>query len=201
MAAFILSPKHKPEACCSKDKTHRSFCAPYVDPAAGRIYSTDGHCLASIPAPVDMDAAPQDPECRAGHVSPALLVHARKSARKAPTFTLSADRSTADGVTMSAPSDLGRFPDVSQVLPRFKVGDMGTQSLAFDVSLLRKICDAIGDDKVILTFQVPTDRSMPGSNAGPGQPDGALLVTRAERDGSSDAFGVLMPIRATMPRE
>lgn len=198
MSVYLINPSHKIEACCSKDPDRANLTAPWADPKVGRVYATDGHMLASIPAPVDMDGCPEIP-ATAGHISPALLKQGRKEAKRAPTMGLSGDRSTLLGVTIK-PADGGAFPDVSQVLPRFKVGDAGTTSVCFDVALLRRVCEAIDSETVILTFQPSTDPVPKGPDRIPGQPDGVILITKAKRDGPGDAFGLLMPLRATMPR-
>ena len=197
MASYMIDRNHKPEVCASKDQARGNLAHPWCDPQAGRIYATDGHMLVSIPAPVDMDTGLG--ECKAGPVSGDLLKAGRKAApkRQGGRLALSGDRSTLSGVSMSAPSPVGNYPNVDQVIPRFLPGEDGTVSIPLDVGLLKKICEAIGDDKVILTVKVSDlDDARPESSNLPHAVRGPILVKRVNAEGVGDAFGLLMPVSA-----
>jgi len=197
MASYMLDRRHKPEVCASKDSTRRNLANPWADPQVGRIYATDGYMLVSIPAPVDMDAGPG--ECRAGPVSPELLKVGRKAHLKgAGPMYLSGDRSILGSVSMPPPDSTGvPFPEVSQVIPKFLPGDQGTISVPLDVGQLKKICEAIGDEKVILTFEASDLDPAEGTTiALPNAVRCAILVKRVSPEGAGDAFGLLMPIAA-----
>lgn len=198
MASYMLDRKHKPEVCAHKPGYGRTNLeAPYADPKAGRIYATDGHMLVSIPAPVDLDAGPG--ECRAGPVSGELLKEGRKAHPKgAGPMYLSGDRSKLGSVSMPEIDPTGiSYPEVSQVIPKFLPGEDGTISVPLDVGLLKRICEAIGDEKVILTFKASDLDPAEGTTiALPHACRGAILVKRVKAEGAGDAFGLLMPIAA-----
>ena len=92
------------------------------------------------------------------------------------------------GVTIPPPEDLGAFPLVEQVIPRFKERDDETVSVGLDVALLRRLCDALGADKVVLTFKPGIKRESNGRPVGP-------ILVRAHNDSSEGGpLGVLMPL-------
>ena len=197
MASFMLDRRHKPEVCASKDVTRANLAQPWIIPNVGRMYATDGYMLVSIPAPVDMDVGPG--ECRTGPVSGELLKVGRKAHPKgAGPMYLSGDRAKLGSVTMPEIDPTGiNFPDVDQVIPKFLPGEEGTISVPLDVGLLKKICEAIGDEKVILTFKVSDLDPAEGTTiALPHALRGAILVKRVLAEGAGDAFGLLMPIAA-----
>lgn len=165
---------HKIEAACSKNEARAVITQPFIQ--GGRAIATDGKILASVA----IETA-EGEEVEGKRIPLDALKGARKNTIKLATdieLTLG-DKSCTIANGASYPVE---FPEATQI-PR--VGEIVSDKLAksdatfwvsFDVSLLERLSQALGTEKITLCFK-----------------DNKSAVTVLPNEGG-DAFGLLMPL-------
>jgi hypothetical protein len=176
---MIIDSKYKLEVCCSKDAFRTALTQPYFDADRSRLLATDGHVLAAIPVTKSSD---DEKSC---FISGKALHEGRKYVKRWEPVEVLHGCSLPNGLTLPSPDQSEKFPEVDQVIPRFKYGDEGTCTITFDADLLRLLTQALGTSKVCLTWQV--DEAAPHRS-----PMTPILVTPNES--GAKELGVLMPM-------
>ena len=155
-------------------------------PYRGDLAATDGRILAVIQVDICSRGGPKDdtndpdaPADTEGLVTAEALQRATKSATsRQPDAVIQCNGGlrTIDGTESRRPTD-GEFPRWRAIVPE---KEKLPQWVAFDASLLARLCSAIGTDKVRLRF----DAAEKGTQRGP------IYVEPLE----SGRYGVLMPL-------
>lgn len=166
---------NKIEAACTKDDTRPGIIQPFIQ--AGRAIATDGRILASV----GIETA-EGEEVEGKRIPLEALKGARKSTVKLAEkieLTLGEKHCTiANGASYPV-----EFPEATQI-PR--VGEIVSAKLSkadaafwvsFDVSLLERLGQALGTEKITLCFK-----------------DSKSIFTVLPNEGG-DAFGLMMPLR------
>ena len=146
---MLVFPATKLEAVCSKDPARPALSAPWYE--AGRVYATDGKALVSLPAKLTEESMPRG----ATHLALEAVRAAAKAAGKYGDARLDNRGTTvaATGATYSTPH-LGTPPAVETVIPRALDSDL---VWPVDVALLRRLCDALGESRVIIRLPRPAE--------------------------------------------
>jgi len=172
-----LGQQYKIEEVASKDKNRLALQYPHIqktDDGKFVAVATNGSAMACVPVE---DAEP-------GEVGP-VPIEAMKRSRKGRNLgvvvlSASADKQakTLDGTSNAIPTDLPPYPAWQQVVPPKDMKVM--LKVGLNAKMLLEVAHAIGSDgPVTLEFQ-----------------DG-LSPIRVTREGDKDAFGVIMPLRAS----
>lgn len=170
-----INKTYKLEAACTKDSTRPGIMQPFIQ--NGRAIATDGKMFASV------DITTEDGEEVEGKKIP---VDALKAARKATLklfteshLTLTETHCTVlSGASFPVEHVDAVVPKVAEiVLCRLSKED-ASFSVSLDISLLERLSQALGSEKVTLCFK---DASSP--------------ITVYPNETPKDAFGLLMPIR------
>jgi hypothetical protein len=190
--------QYKPEVCASKDTTRKilnsvEICE--VDPITGEVMlvATDGHSLVAVPVRAEEDNV----LALNGPVSPEALIRARKLAKTGKLcdadLKVSATHYTfADGSTMPREDRKPEesFPAWRETFTEPKPGP-DTFRVAFNLSLLTQVAEALGDKKGIVTLTIT--REAADAQYHPGEVISPILVKAS--GGDSREVGVLMPAR------
>lgn len=166
---------HKIEKVVGSDCTRAPLLNVRLDCERKVLVATDGTCLAVVPCTVD-------PGDTTGAVTPEVLKAARseaKGVKKEPNVTAGENFVLPSGVTMPRPAGDG-YPDWAAVLARCKPNADTATLVAIDVSLLVRVAQALGTERVVLT--------VPPAN-------GPVIVQPADEVGSENLMGVVMPLR------
>ncbi len=166
---------NKLEAACTKDDTRPSITQPFIQ--GGRAIATDGKILASVGIETS-----EGEEVEGKRIPLDALKGARKNTIKLATdIELNlGDKSCTIANGASYPVE---YPDATNI-PR--VGETVSAKLAksdaafwvsFDISLLERLSQALGTEKVTLCFK-----------------DNKSIITVLPNEGG-DAFGLMMPMR------
>lgn len=134
----------------------------YLDAEKSELRVTNGHAAVIVPCEVAKD-----------DVSGPLPLM-RLARPEGDDYEVHAGK---DAVSVKRPN-VGAFPPLESVLPKFKEGDPGTFTVAFDPGLLAKVAAAMGDPLVIvMTFRAPED------------------IIRVSRSDEPEIIGAMMPCR------
>lgn len=170
-----LNRLNKLESACSKDDTRPSITQPFIQD--GRAIATDGKILARVAIQTT-----EGEEVEGKRIPLEALKGARKATGKLfekIELTLG-DKSCAIASGASYPVE---YPEVMNI-PR--VGEIVSAKLtkadaafwvSFDISLLERLSQALGTEKVTLCFK-----------------DNKSIITVLPNEGQ-DAFGLMMPMR------
>ena len=169
----------QPELCISKDTTRYDLTFVNLNGAKKRLEATDGHMACCIPCALEDGDAPgstlltPDMLKAARQVGKNLRIEAVTAVVAEKTVTLPGGQSFPVGRDV-------QFPDLEMVTPKFKAGDEGTVTIAFNAELLYRLAKAIGvkkGDGVVLTFEIK-------NNGGP-------ILVKPYKD-NIGSFGILM---------
>jgi len=172
-----ISKLHKLESACSKDETRPTITQPFVQ--GGRAIATDGRILASVPIET---ADGEDVEEKR------IPIDALKAARKAtlkmyPDATLTLGEKScslpngASYPVLHPEYEGSRIPRVAEIVSAKLTKEDATFHVTLDLSLLERLSEAIGCQKVTLCFK-----------------DAKSIITVLPYD-ANGAFGLLMPMR------
>ncbi len=175
---------YKPEAVVSKDPDQFTLRDPYLDVAAKRLVSTDGVRLVALPVEVE-------PDERNGYVNCELLKIGRKKAKDDLIDVREKEHIEPFGITWPC-SQAREFPDWRKTLPSFKEGAPGTVTVAINASLLKGLGDALGSEKVAVTFRLADLNANAEDIVKGAEPH---LLVRALNSIARDEQAVLMPIQ------
>jgi hypothetical protein len=182
-----LHKQCKVELTASKRVTRQAIAEPFlsIENGKGTLISTNGHSMAIIP----VDIEPED--CQ-GYVSSAVLIAARKQAKRANELQIGLNGCAKlfDGSTMPREGDAGNctFPNWKQVLPGEISDSAYTVEIAFDAKLLWELAQAMGTQGVRLVARAGNDGAI---KVFPIKSSSVGGVTCA----NIDAKGLLMPVR------
>jgi hypothetical protein len=166
------------EKVASQDATRAAITLPYLDIDAERtahIISTNGAAMVKLPVEITAEDV-------AGYVPTVALKEGRKLAKRTDSVELVCNGSAKllNGATYPRESR-ETFPNWRQVWPK----EEGKITLALDAALLYELAQAMGTEGVVLTFN-------------PGEPISVrATATKGVHPASSEARGVIMPIRIT----
>lgn len=194
-----IPTEYKLEAVICKDPARMGInrgaeiCDVDTVTGAATLVATDGHVLAAVPIRLE-----EDPGKLSGPVSAEALTRARKLAKSAKVCESDVKVSTvaytfSDGSTAprTLPTEGQEFPDWHQIVEGTPTPDApGSFELAFDLSLLCNLAEALGDRKGTLVLTVrpePPDTKQANEVVAP------IHVQLIH--GDSKAFGLLMPVR------
>ncbi len=166
-----LSPIYRPELCASADPNRRNISMPYLDVERGKVVATSGHHLVVVPAIVELGD-------KATHLLPVDL----DLARHGPKAEVEQHDRNA-----------GVFPDWTMLIPKSKPFGPGLISIGLNAEYLLQIARALGTNhtQVVITFDPAPEQAM----------DPLLVTAHETTDPTTDAFGILMPLRLTDPSE
>jgi hypothetical protein len=169
-----ISKLHKLESACSKDETRPTITQPFIQ--GGRAIATDGRILASVPIETVEGEEVEDKR---------IPIDALKAARKATlkmypgaTLTLGEKNCTLlNGASYPVlHPDVKWLPQTREIVSAKLNREDATFSVALDITLLERLSEAIGCEKVTLCFK-----------------DNKSIITMLPND-ANGAFGLLMPI-------
>lgn len=172
-----ISKLHKLESACSKDETRPTITQPFVQ--NGRAIATDGKILASVPIQTDEGEEVEGKR---------IPIDALKAARKATLKMYSNATLTLGEKSCSLPNgasypvlhsehDGSRLPRVAEIVSVKLNREDAAFYVSLDISLLERLSEAIGCQKVTLCFK-----------------DAKSIITVLPND-ANGAFGLLMPMR------
>ena len=164
-----IDKKYRIEHCVSKDSTREQMNNIFVNKT--HAMATNGHILARVPIELEKG----DTE---GCLSPEALKLARKVTPKNLGFAqivLNGSQVMPDGTAMTRPTATPP-PQTEKIVNEADAGKKFT--VALDASYLKDIADALGSDRLVMSFGTPTS---------------AILIRPFE--GDEGALGLLMPIR------
>lgn len=172
-----ISKLHKLESACSKDETRPTITQPFVQ--GGRAIATDGRILASVPIETTEGEEVEDKR---------IPIDALKAARKATlkmhsnaTLTLGEKACTLPNgavyPVLHPEQEGSRIPRVAEIVSAKLTKEDAAFYVALDISLLERLSEAIGCEKVTLYFK-----------------DNQSIITVLPSD-ANGAFGLLMPMR------
>lgn len=172
-----LAKIHKLESAVSKDETRAGICQPFIQ--SGRAIATDGKILASVPIETEEGEEVEGKR---------IPLDALKAARKA-TMKLIPDCHLQLGDKLCTLSngasypvlypEVNWLPQTHQIVSSKLTPEDAAFSVTLDVSLLERLSQALGSEKVHLCFK---DK----------QSAVTVLPAGSEING---AFGLLMPIK------
>lgn len=136
---MILPKENKIESCCAHPKMFRAkFEVPFIDGA--NIIATDGRVMAIVPITRDEGDADL---CR-------VPIDAIKASRKLPNNSIACNGSfrLSNGATYPDDPDAGELPAYKHAIPAGPT----TYRALINVGFLRRVCEAIDAEQVILEF-------------------------------------------------
>lgn len=142
-------PTVKPETFVSKDATRPHMTRVQLDADAQKLVATDGHRMIVTPI---ADCA----DDHSGPIDAAVLVAARKSARKSePTLAANGCIKLPDGTTYVRPGDASDFPPWQRVMPK---DDSDVKAkVGVNAKYLASIFAAVGDRQVTMLVRGELD--------------------------------------------
>lgn len=144
------------------DESRPHLAHVYLDVEKKELRVTNGHAAVVVPCEVAAD-----------DVSGPLPLM-RMARPEGDDYEVHAGK---DAVSVKRPN-VGAFPSLESVMPKFKEGDPGTFTVAFDPALLAKVAAAMGNPPVIvMTFRSPED------------------IIRVSSSGEPGIIGAMMPCR------
>jgi DNA polymerase III sliding clamp (beta) subunit (PCNA family) len=172
-----LNKIHKLESACSRDENRSTITQPFIQ--GGRSIATDGKILASVPIETDEGEEVEDKR---------IPIDALKAARKAtlkmyPDATMTLGEKScslpngASYPVLHPEHEGSRIPRVAEIVSARLTKEDAAFSVALDITLLEKLSEAIGCEKVTLCFR-----------------DNKSIITVLPHD-ANGAFGLLMPMR------
>lgn len=173
-----LAKIHKLESAVSKDETRAAIMQPYIQ--GGRAIATDGKILASVPIKTE-----EGEEVEGKRIPLDALKAARKATLKLiPDCHLQlGDKLCTLNNGASYPvlyPDVAWLPKVSEIVSCKLTPEDAHFSVTLDVSLLERLSQALGSEKVRLCFK---------------DPKAPITVLPADPNNVDNAaFGLLMPI-------
>lgn len=173
-----IDKRYRPELVVSKGKEPNPLLTdPYLDVAAERLVSTNGHGLVALPVETEKTE-------RSRYLACSLLQAARGLGDEDVPAEIHDQEIVEFGVLWPAAQERS-FPDWQKLMPKFTRGSPGTATFALNPELLHKMATAMGIGGVCLTIELGHPENLPSPIVV--QP----LNERAEE------IGLLMPMGAT----
>jgi hypothetical protein len=169
-----IKKSFKLESACSKDATRPGIKQPFIQD--GRAIATDGRIMASVK--VETEEGEQIEEKK-------IPIEALKAGRKATLKLFTESQlsftethcSTLSGASFPIQHVDVRAPRVAEIVSGLLQKEEATLAVTIDATLLAKLAEALGSEKVTLCFK-----------------DAKSMISVHPSGTGDDAFGLLMPV-------